>query len=112
MDRHTLGSVFAHARREARFVACVWLLALAWTVGYSFLRGYEHPPESWLVRVGVARSEPARPQESVWGVPRWVCYGILCPWAACTAATIWFCLRVMEDDPLGADQDEEPGDGT
>lgn len=111
MDRHTLASVFAHARREACFVVCVWLLALVWTVGYSYLRGYEHPPESWLVRAGLARAEAEPPHEGLWGVPRWVCVGILLPWAACTVATIWFCLGVMQDDPLGTDLDEEPADG-
>jgi len=45
---------YRNARREARFVLTVWICALLWTVGYCYLHGYPHAPDSWLVRNGLA----------------------------------------------------------
>lgn len=80
-------SVLQSSRREARFVAIVWLLACAYTVGHAALFAYR-------------KEAPAL----VLGMPAWVLWGVLAPWVACTAVTCWFALRGIRDEDLG----EEP----
>jgi hypothetical protein len=103
--------LYRHARREALIVCAVWAVALAWTVGYSYLHGYRHAPESWVVRAGLAEVRPpgSIPQHA--GLPDWVLFGILLPWVSCSLFTVIFCLFVMRDDDLGREAEEGAGDG-
>ncbi len=75
--------------RETRFVAALWLVACAWTVGYASLFAYrtEAPPRLIL------------------GMPDWVLWGIVAPWMVCLALSIWFALRGMRDEELGEAED-------
>src|SRR5262245_1120813 len=110
-DRESAARLYRHAWREAVVVFVVWGLALAWTVGYCYLRGYQHDEQSWVVRTGLA--QPAAPGDfrQVAGLREWVFYGILLPWLACTAFTVAFCLFVMKDDELGHEAEEGGGHG-
>jgi hypothetical protein len=103
--------LFQHARREALIVLAVWAVALAWTVGWCYLRGYEHAAESWPVRAGLAEVRTAADVRLTAGFPDWVFYGIVLPWFACTAFTVGFCLFVMTDDDLGTEAGEGGGHG-
>jgi hypothetical protein len=105
-DREAAARLFRHARREAMVVLVVWALALAWSVGYCYLYGYEHSADSWVVQAGLAPPPDARTFRPVAGFPDWVVYGILLPWLACTAFTIYFALFGMTDDDLGAEAEE------
>src|SRR5438552_3664416 len=53
-DRRTARTLESNARREARTVLIVWALALVWSVGYCYLRGYQHAPDAWVVQIGLA----------------------------------------------------------
>ena len=125
---------YRNARREARFVLLVWLIALIWTVSYCYLHGYPHEPDSWLVRQGLAtpvRIGPSRsavhglaavagaavvawepgndlsaPLPQTWGLPSWVFWGIAVPAAICSAVTLAYGLFGMADDALGAEGGE------
>jgi hypothetical protein len=97
--------LFRNACREARVSALVWLLALVWTVGWCWLRGYPHPSDSWLVTSGLAMARPAQDATNVLGFPGWVFYGIMLPWVACTLFTVVYALWGMPDDDLGAEQE-------
>ena len=108
-DRNAAARLFRHARREALFVLTVWVLALVWAVGYCYLRGYQHAPDSWVVRAGLAKVRTPDDLRLYAGLPDWVLVGIVLPWLACTAITIGFCLFVMQDDDLGAEADEGAG---
>jgi hypothetical protein len=95
-----------NAAREALIVLAVVALALAWTVGYCYLHGYRHAPDSWAVCAGLASERTADNFEQVAGLPDWVFFGILVPWLACTAFTVFFCLKIMKDDDLGGEREE------
>jgi hypothetical protein len=73
---------FFEARREAGWILLAWAVCLAWTVGYSALAGYGVPGE--VIRL-------------VLGMPAWVFWGVLAPWAAATAFSVWFGLFVMKE---------------
>lgn len=75
-----------HARREAVAVFLIWLAALCYTVGYCYLYGYERKIEDL---------------KFVLGIPDWVFWGIITPWAVCTVVSCLFSLFVMRDDDLG-----------
>src|SRR5438270_11837876 len=49
------GRLYKNARREAGTVLLVWLISLLWTITYCYLRGYTPTPDSWVVRLGLAR---------------------------------------------------------
>jgi hypothetical protein len=83
-----------HARREGLVIMVVWALALVWSVGYSYLHGYNRPVND--IRL-------------VFGMPDWVYWGIVVPWAVCLVFTVWFCFVFMSDDDLGRDPDEGAG---
>ncbi|MCS6849604.1 MAG: hypothetical protein NZ700_00365, partial [Gemmataceae bacterium] len=92
------------ARREAVLVLFIWATAFAWTLSWCYLRGYTHPPDSWLVRVGWA--EPVPEHRTIAGLPHWVFVGILVPWLACLAITLVFGLFLIRDDDLGREGGE------
>lgn len=77
-------SGFLRARREAALILASWVACLLWTITYSHLFGYRPQP-------------PAL----VFGIPSWVFFGILVPWVAATAFSVWFSLRCMTDDNDG-----------
>jgi hypothetical protein len=110
-DRQSAARLFRHARREAVIVLVVWALALAWTVSYCYLRGYQHEEDSWVVRAGLAQPRTADNFHQVAGLPDWVVFGILLPWLGCVAFTVFFCQFLMTDDELGAEADEGGGHG-
>ncbi|HEV8059624.1 MAG TPA: hypothetical protein VGP68_07115 [Gemmataceae bacterium] len=94
-----------NAGREAITVAVIVLGALVWTVGYCSLHGYQHAPDSWLIRSGLARNRTGDDLTTYAGIPDWVFIGIVLPWAICTFLTILLSLRGLADDDLGAEQE-------
>ncbi len=98
------------ARREAIFVMSTWALALLWTVGYSYLFGYRtHTGEILGIPLdGLAHLN--RSPESlrlIGGIPDWVVWGVILPWAVCFVLTHWFAAWFMKDEDLGEDHDAE-----
>lgn len=89
----------------------VFALTLVWTVGYCYLRGYQHAPDSWVVQAGLAVARTDDNFHQIWGLPDWVLFGILVPWLLSTAFTIGFALVGMKDDDLGAEAEEGAGHG-
>jgi len=85
-DSDCLDPVFLHTRREALFIVAVWVACLVWTVGSSYLMGYNVGHES------VA---------TIAGIPAWVAWSVGVPWLLATIFTFWFCLAYMADDDLG-----------
>ena len=47
----------------------------------------------------------------LFGIPRWVVWGVLAPWLASLVVTLWFASFGMKDEPLGENPDEGTGDG-
>ena len=83
-----------HARREGLVIMAVWAAALAWNVGVAYLLGY---------------NRPAADVQLVLGMPDWVFWSTVLPWAVCLAFSVWFCFFFMADDDLGRDRDEGAG---
>lgn len=102
--------LYRNARREAVLIGAIWLLALTWTVGYCWLRGYQHEPDSWALQEGLAVQRTPANFQHFFGIPDWVFIGILVPWLLCSAFTVGFCLG-MRDDDLGAEADEPAAEG-
>jgi hypothetical protein len=88
--------VFRTGLREALVILAVFTVALLWSVTWSLADGYYAPGE-------IPADIPL-----VWGMPRWVFWGVLVPWIAADVFTIWFCFFFMVDDDLGAGGDADP----
>ncbi|HEV7223665.1 MAG TPA: DUF997 family protein [Pirellulales bacterium] len=84
------------ARREALVVLGVWLAAFVYTIGYCYAFGYGRDPDTLSF---------------VLGFPDWVFWGVVTPWSACTAISIWFAMAFMSDDDLGPEPDEAADGG-
>ena len=97
MNRPAYHPTFLHARREFYFIVAVWACCLIWSVPYCYLTGYMAAGES----VG-AEGIP-----TVWGIPRWVFFGIFLPWLLADVVTTWFCFVFMCDDDLGENEPSE-----
>jgi hypothetical protein len=110
-DRESAARLFRHARREAVVILLVWALALAWTVGWCYLRGYRHEPDSWAVQAGWAVVRMPQDVQHFGGIPDWVVQGVLAPWLVCTLCTLGFGLFVMKDDDLGTEVEEDAARG-
>lgn len=89
-----LDPVYVHSRREAILIFCVWALSFAWSVPYCYLNGFDAVDPDAL--------------HTIWGIPSWVFWGIVCPWLAADAFTVWLCFFYMRDDDLG---ETESSDG-
>ena len=73
----------------------VWVAACIYTVGYPALFAYGQ----------------TGPPKLTFGIPSWVVWGVLLPWFACLAITLWFAGFRMKDEPLGESHDEvTPGE--
>ena len=90
-DEQQFDTVYLNSRREAVIIFGVWVVCLLWSVPYCYIFCY--PP-------GDAEFNPDT-FSMIWGVPSWVCWGILFPWGASNLFTIWFCFFYMQDDDLG-----------
>lgn len=94
---HPPDPVFRHARREAAIILLVWLASTVYCCVYCYLYGYIRP------------GRPPGPGDlhPILGMPSWVFWGIMVPWAACTVFTFWFAGWYMADDDLGYDHAAE-----
>ena len=72
---------FLRQRKEACIILASWAACLGWTVGVSWMLGYTD--------AAIAM---------VWGIPHWVMFGVMLPWALATAFSVWFSLRRMRDE--------------
>lgn len=85
-----------HARREGLLIMAVWAACLIWSMAVGYFMGYRRS---------------AAEMSLILGMPDWVFWSIVLPWALCLAFSVWFCFVFMADDDLGQDQDEESGHG-
>jgi hypothetical protein len=85
-----------NARREGLLIMAVWALCLVWSVGSGYYLGYHRNPDD----IGL-----------ILGMPDWVFWSVVLPWALCLLFSAWFCFFCMADDDLGRDPDEGPGHG-
>src|SRR5437899_2844551 len=83
-----------NARREAWLIMIVWAVMLVWSIGVGYLFGYERNPHDISF---------------ILGMPDWVFWGVVLPWAVCLVFSSWFCFGFMADDDLGQDPDEGAG---
>jgi hypothetical protein len=89
--------VLKNARREAIIIGVVWFLAMFYCCAYCYAFGY------------IREGHPLGPRDvhPILGMPSWVFWGIMAPWAACGAFTAWFAGFFMADDDLGTDHTPE-----
>lgn len=85
-DEARYDPLFLHARREAIVILAAWAACFAWSVTYCTQTGYNLSPESLA---------------TIWGMPRWVFFGIVVPWVTADVFAVWFCFFFMVDDDLG-----------
>ncbi len=79
------------SRREAIATAVVWLAACAWVVGYAVMNAYKQEAAPALVL----------------GMPSWVFWGVIAPWFAILAITIWAAFWGIRDEDLGEDHADD-----
>lgn len=80
--------VFLHARREAILIFVVWVVTLFWVVPFCYVHGYAKEVDPETLR-------------TIWGIPRWVFWGVAVPWVAADIFTVWLCFFYMTDADLG-----------
>ena len=84
--------VYISSRREAFIILVAWLICGIYTCSYCFLTGYS----------GGSGETP-----TLWGIPSWVVWGILCPWLLVNVFAFWFCFFFIRDEDLGEDPPSE-----
>jgi hypothetical protein len=89
--------VLQHSRREAIIIGLAWLICTTYSCGYSYLFGYSIPERP----LGVEDIHP------ILGMPSWIFWGVMAPWAVCALFTFWFAGFYMTDDDLGRDHASE-----
>ncbi len=98
--------------REAKIILSLWAVLLIYTCTYCYLRGYEsHPADpltlgpsvgSWFGPLNSFDRDPVSLTTPLGlGIPDWVFYGVLVPWATCVVATFIFCQFLFHEDDLG-----------
>lgn len=89
--------VYLHARKEAVLILAVWFLALLWTLPMSYFNGFESQVDIEQVSF-------------IFGMPKWVFWGIGLPWMMANLITIWFCFFYFSEDDLDPQQDADSSD--
>jgi hypothetical protein len=74
------------ARREALVVTAFFLAAMAYTLTYCGINGYNRDSDSIQL---------------VFGFPDWVFWGVIVPWVVSTIVSVVYALVFITDDPLG-----------
>jgi hypothetical protein len=110
-DPNPAARLYQNACREAKLLLTVWAVALVWTVGYCYLHGYRHAPDSRALQSGWAEARTEENLQTVLGFPDWVFFGIMIPWLICTLFTVIFSMFLMRDDDLGAEGEEQSAHG-
>lgn len=95
MKQPPFDPVYRHARREALFILALFSVLLVWALSVYYFDGYD--PQFANHRVA-----------TVFGLPRWVFWGIVAPWCVSIGCTIGFVFFFMQDDDLGESTDDEP----
>ena len=85
--------VLRHARREGWVIFSVWLAATIYCCTYYYLFGIIRPGRE----LGRADVQP------IFGMPSWIFWGVMLPWALCGIFTVIFAGFVMAEDDLGED---------
>lgn len=68
-----------------------WVVFLVWTLTYNGTQAFD------MEKSGI---------DPIWGMPRWVFFGILVPWIVGVVLTFWFATFFMKDTNL-IDVEEE-----
>ena len=92
--KYRLDPVFTSARREALFILALFACCFAWSLGVYFVDGY-YPDGDIPTEV-----------PTMFGMPRWVFWGICLPWLFVDAVTIWFVFFFMRDNELGETEEK------
>lgn len=83
-DNDKVDPVYRHSRREAVEILLVLATVLAWSVGYCAIHAYK------------AAGSDVR---TVLGMPAWVTWGIVVPWAVVAVFACWYSLfRIRRDN--------------
>ena len=85
-QRPDTGASYRQSKREMFVMVGLWLLMGIWVIGYGSQAAYS--------------AENETPLRTVFGMPRWVFIGWLCPLLVANIFTLWFCLRFMKDEPM------------
>lgn len=94
MARPNEDPLVTSARREAILSLSVWAVAASYSIGYCALYGYDREPESLTF---------------VLWFPDWIFWGVIVPWFACAAVSVWFAMFYMRDDDLGVAIESDDG---
>ena len=92
-DEFELDPVFLNSRREACAIFGLWFLCFIWAVPVAYMLGYGQDITPGSV-------------PTVFGVPRWIFWGIVCPWLVADVITTWLCFRFIRNDDLGVAPEE------
>jgi hypothetical protein len=88
---------YENSRKEAIGIGLIWLACTVYCCAYSYFFGYNVD--------GMAKTvDDVHP---IWGIPSWVFWGVMAPWAVCTVINIWYAGFYMADDDLGRDHSIE-----
>lgn len=96
----------------------LWGATSLFSATYCYTHGYlTHPPDPESTGPSIAklvgplesfdRTPPSLTFPLSLGIPDWVFYGILAPWAFSIAATFAFCLFYFQEDDLGEDTNDQ-----
>ncbi len=121
-SRQSVDPVFRSSLRECVFILLLWLACCLYTVTYCYLSGYlvheAHPNAtgpSIGKLIGPLEAFDRHPQSLTTpfglGVPDWVFYGVITPWAVAVVITVLFCLYFFSEEdlsPSSAERDQ-PG---
>ena len=96
MTARPVDPVLKNARREALVIFAAWLACVVYCCGYCYAFGYDREGH----HLGAEDVHP------ILGMPSWVFWGVMAPWAVCGMFTFWFAGFVMADDDLGIDHEK------
>lgn len=111
MPNRNSRSLYQNARREAVVILLLWLVSSIYSGTFCYLYGYK-THEAIAKPYGPTVSQFAGPLTE-WdrspetlafpmsiGIPDWVFYGVVIPWAICIVLTFVFCIFYYSEDDL------------
>jgi len=88
--------LYRNSLRESLVAIGAWAVCGVYAITYCFLDGYGRDPAEIT---------------TVFGVPRWVVFGVFLPWLAANVFSAWYCFRFIRDEDLGEPPEAASAEG-
>ena len=90
--------VFVNSKREAKFILLTFTIFAVYCLLYCWWDGFHNFSATASSMASSPEGRDEFDLKIVFGMPRWVFWGVFIPWIAAFVVTVFFCRVILRDD--------------